>query len=316
MLTVFAIPKAFRERFDVIQRNAIRSWTLLSPMPQVILVGDDEGTSDVASELKLLHIPEIERNVYGTPIARSIFQAGQARASGRLLCYVNSDIILMSDFMEMARAVSSKVGEKTFLVVGRKLTVDLPRSLNFADQEWEVRLKRLALESGRHVTYDSDFFLFSAGTFAFDEMPPFAIGRCFWTQWLIFNARSRGIPVIDATAEVLSIESKHDYSHVLSTGGAKRLSGPEYRLNRRLFKGCKYLTTADATHVLVSSGLKKAPSIRRVLSLLVRLDYYLYFLLKGTLYPYSLPLILLLRWVRASVRAVAGGYRLVVAKPR
>ncbi len=67
MLTLFAIPKAFRGHINTIQRNAIKSWTLLNPKPEIILLGDDEGTAEVAQEFGLIHIPEVDRNEYGTP---------------------------------------------------------------------------------------------------------------------------------------------------------------------------------------------------------------------------------------------------------
>ena len=41
VLTIFATPKAFRGHFDIIQRNAISSWTKLGV--DVILMGDDAG---------------------------------------------------------------------------------------------------------------------------------------------------------------------------------------------------------------------------------------------------------------------------------
>jgi len=37
MLTLFTIPKAFQGHTGVIQRNAIRSWTLLRPECEIIL---------------------------------------------------------------------------------------------------------------------------------------------------------------------------------------------------------------------------------------------------------------------------------------
>jgi len=61
MLTIFATPKAFRGHIDVIQRNAIKSWTLLSINPEIILFGDDEGTPEVAREFGLQHIPAVAR---------------------------------------------------------------------------------------------------------------------------------------------------------------------------------------------------------------------------------------------------------------
>ena len=39
MLTLFAVPKPFRDHTAMIQRNAITSWTLLRPHPQIILFG-------------------------------------------------------------------------------------------------------------------------------------------------------------------------------------------------------------------------------------------------------------------------------------
>ena len=44
MLTIFSVPKPFRAyRND--SANAIHSWTLLAPRPEIILLGDDEGAA-------------------------------------------------------------------------------------------------------------------------------------------------------------------------------------------------------------------------------------------------------------------------------
>lgn len=46
MLTIFSYPKPFKGHIDVIQRNAINSWTLLNPKPEIILACDEEGTKE------------------------------------------------------------------------------------------------------------------------------------------------------------------------------------------------------------------------------------------------------------------------------
>ena len=56
MLTMFTIPKAFRGDFDIIQKNAIRSWTLLRPECEIILFGNEEGTAEMAGELELARL--------------------------------------------------------------------------------------------------------------------------------------------------------------------------------------------------------------------------------------------------------------------
>src|SRR5258708_5993644 len=84
MITIFAMPKAFRGHIDVIQRNAIMSWTRLSIKPEVILLGTDEGTAEVAREFGVCHLPEVARNPEGTPLVSDLFAQGQRCAANDL----------------------------------------------------------------------------------------------------------------------------------------------------------------------------------------------------------------------------------------
>src|SRR5262245_61056195 len=106
MLTIFSTPKPFVGHIDVIQRNAILSWRQLHPDVEIILVGDDPGAAEVCAELGLRHIPEVRRNAHGTKYLASIYDAVEEVARHPLLCHVNCDIVLMSDFMRAAEAVS------------------------------------------------------------------------------------------------------------------------------------------------------------------------------------------------------------------
>ena len=53
MFTIFTIPKPFQGHIGTIQRNAIQSWTLLHPRPEIILFGSEAGTAQVAAELRV-----------------------------------------------------------------------------------------------------------------------------------------------------------------------------------------------------------------------------------------------------------------------
>src|SRR5437773_1932544 len=66
MLTIFSTPKPFEGHSNVIQRNAIKSWTLLHPEVEVILFGDEEGTAEACRDLAIHHEPQVIRNEYGT----------------------------------------------------------------------------------------------------------------------------------------------------------------------------------------------------------------------------------------------------------
>src|SRR5258708_10192086 len=99
MLTLFAIPKNFRGPIATIQRNAIASWTRLTPRPEIMLFGDEEGAAETARDLGLRHFPEVARNECGTPLLGDLFRQAEQHPSTPLLAYVNADIILTAAFI-------------------------------------------------------------------------------------------------------------------------------------------------------------------------------------------------------------------------
>src|SRR3954451_18457760 len=103
MLTLFTTPKAFRGHIGVIQRNALKSWTLLDPDVEVIVFGDDDGAAEICGELGLRHVGEVERSTSGAKQLASIFERAQKMARHDVLCYVNCDIVLTQDFVEALR---------------------------------------------------------------------------------------------------------------------------------------------------------------------------------------------------------------------
>src|SRR3989304_3454261 len=107
MFTLFAIPKAFRDHAGLIQRNALRSWTLLEPRPEILLFGDDEGTAEIAAELAVQHVPEVKRNRFGTPNLGDCFTLARKIAANPILCYVNADIILMNDLVDAVHKIAA-----------------------------------------------------------------------------------------------------------------------------------------------------------------------------------------------------------------
>src|SRR5712692_3944976 len=158
MLTIFSIPKAFRGHIGVIQRNAIVSWTHLRPRPEIILLGDDEGTAEVARELGLRHLPQVACSDHGTPLLSDLFRQAEAAAASPFLCYVNADIILVSDFLRAAETVQRKFPKS--LLVSRRVDVDIAEKLNF-DARWEEAIKQRASDSGKDGHYTAiDVFVF------------------------------------------------------------------------------------------------------------------------------------------------------------
>src|ERR1700730_15608470 len=143
MLTLFAIPKHFRGHIATIQRNAIASWTRLTPRPEIILLGDEEGAAETAHELGLRHFPEVKRNEFGTPLLDDLFRQAEQRASTPLLGYVNGDIILTNDFCDAMERVRAKY--ERFMMVGRRWDLDWDQPLDVSRSGWAESMRGRAL---------------------------------------------------------------------------------------------------------------------------------------------------------------------------
>jgi len=252
MVTIFTTPKPFKGHSGVIQRNAIKSWALLQPTPQIIIFGNEEGTAEIAAELGLTHIPQVGCSERGTPLISAMFQAAQQRSVHPMACFVNADIMLMSSFVQALKAVSS--ARTHFVMTGRRTLLNLDKPWDFAQPGWEDELVRFAKADGKLDDWVAmDYFAFPRGVY--DEVPPFAVGRARWDNWMIYSARQRGIPVIDSTHDVLAVHQNHDYGHL--AGGVNDLFvSSEGRRNQELYGLNTCIGTADATRLLWNGRLR------------------------------------------------------------
>jgi hypothetical protein len=174
MLTIFATPKPFHGHVNIIQRNALRSWTLLHPSVEVILFGDDEGAAEVAREAAIRYEAHVERNDAGMKRVDYLFGRAQTLAHHELVCYVNCDIILMGDFVRALEHVRAKYTR--FLMVGRRWDTPITEAIEFS-YGWEEKIRNLAVSlNDRRSEWYIDYFAFARGTFV-DDFPPLVLGK-------------------------------------------------------------------------------------------------------------------------------------------
>lgn len=244
MLTLFTIPKPFVGQIATIQHNAIRSWLELRPSCEIILCGNDSGVADAAREYGLRQISNVVLTNYGTPLLSSAFAQVQQTASHALICYVNSDIIILTNLSQ----VIARVPFRQFLMLGRRWDLDVTAPLDFAYLEWRENLwERVRSQGSLHPPSGSDYFVFPRGSIG--VLPDFAVGRPGWDNWFIYRARSLGLPVVDATDAITIVHQNHNYAHI--PGGRVEASwdGPESDDNLRLMGGDEHrYTIDDVTH--------------------------------------------------------------------
>jgi hypothetical protein len=226
----------------------------------VVLCGDDPGTEEVSGEHGTEWIRDITRNEFGTPLVSSVFRAVERRAEHELLCYVNADIVLLSDFITAACRVAE--AKRRFLMVGQRWDLDVSERLALQGDAWEMDMRRLAREAGAlHPPWGSDYFVYPRGVIG--SLPPFAVGRPGWDNWMIYRARCLRVAVVDATACAFVIHQNHDYRHV--TGAVSgTYEGPEGRRNVGLLgPHDRLFTLKHVTHHLIEEGLVPSRGWRR-----------------------------------------------------
>jgi len=227
-VTIFAMPKSFTGAFAAIQRNAVGSWMQLRPRPEIILLGDDDGVADFALRYGFKHIPSVQRNEFGTPLLDDLFLKAQAAASNEICVYVNSNIILMDDFAEALESVARRFDH--FLMVGRRWDLDMSEEIDFYAEDWGQRLiERVRREGIYHAPTGIDYFAFKKGLWP--AIPPLALGRGMWDNWLVREPLLAGQPVVDASDKVTIIHQNHGHSHI---SGGKEGASFNIELQRNL----------------------------------------------------------------------------------
>jgi hypothetical protein len=248
LLTIFSAPKAFKGHIGVIQENAIRSWLLLNPKPKIILFSNEAGTAEAARGLDVQVETGVKTNSFGTPLVSDMFRQADIMAAGDVLAFVSADIILTQSTLDAAHIAME--WKRNFLLVAQRHDVDVRRLLDF-DEGWEKDWAAKAVARGKlHSPGAIDLFLYPRGQY--EHMPPFAIGRTAYDNWLLWNTVASEIPLIDATGFVTLIHQNHDYAHALKVDV---WDGDEARENRKWIKHwTNYYSIAHATWTLGADG--------------------------------------------------------------
>src|SRR5512146_1145722 len=151
LITLFSAPKAFTDPATArMQRNAIRSWTLLEDV-DVLLLGEEDGLVEAARDLGVRHSASVAFNANHVPLVSSMLKVARESSDSPLLCIINADIILMSDLVAAARQVAKLAPvqfKKGYVLLSRRWDLEVNRPLDFVEG-WEARLRNHAEQDGR-----------------------------------------------------------------------------------------------------------------------------------------------------------------------
>jgi len=179
------------------EQNAIVSWLAIGSTNEVIVFTEAEGLAETINDPRVSVRPVPARHSSGPPLLDGIFEEASRLSRHALLCYCNSDIILLPDFMTRARALNTLSGY--FLAVSQRIDIEIDFELDRLDPTF-ARLRSHVESKGKiHPPTGSDVFLFPKGQYTRETMPPLVVGRPAWDNWMFFDARNRFNRLIDLT---------------------------------------------------------------------------------------------------------------------
>jgi len=209
VITIFTVPLPFLGSDKDNQCNAIKSWTLLNPRPEIILIGDESGVSEFAAENDIRHSPNIGYTVDGHISIASMFEIGQREASYDIVALVDSDIILMNDFLD---TVSLYKDTQKFLLGGYRRAIQIGSPLTFLpgwQQELKTRVTQHGHKFSKNAGAGSDYAVFRKGLFV--DVPDFSLGLGHWDGWRMWYALQQGCELVDCTERVFAVHQNHPW---------------------------------------------------------------------------------------------------------
>ena len=253
MLTIFTTTKDFIGEFDIIQKNALQSWRALSEDIEIIIIGESIGGQEVAKNVDGKYITKVKTSHENIPTIGGLFETAEANGKYDILCYVNADIILPGSLLYALEVL--KEINKRFLAVGHRWDLDVNESIDFkGSNDIEKFWSYAKNKSIKHAPTGIDYFIFRKNTFK--NIPPLAIGRFGWDNWLLWKARRMRIPLIDLSNGIFAIHQNHSYNFKGFESKNDVLNSNDGLLNQQEI-GENTLNLLDANYYFSKRSIKK-----------------------------------------------------------
>ena len=191
-----------------IYMNTLQNWASLAPIVQPIVYVDNNTDVVIVEQARtlgwlILPIPLYNSNL---PILSAMFLDSYKRTKARYHGYANGDILftdnLPNNLCQLHRDVKG-MNWSQLILVGRRINVP------FVAQSMNVKysaLDHLAQTNGTlFVEYSADLFITLTYGFPWNNTPPIVVGRMKVDNWIIVQAISSRIPIVDVTKTIMII---------------------------------------------------------------------------------------------------------------
>ena len=252
MITIFSTAKDFVGDDKIRQENALNSWRSISNEIEIIIFDKSQGTEEASKNINAVYVPNIELSAYGTPILSDLFNRANQIAKFSTLCYINADIILPGNFLSAIQIAQKSL--RKFLMVGYRWDIDNNNVINFFNSKEKKRFWDNAIKNSKKQSCSFiDYFIFKKNQLG--KIPNFTMGFPGYDNWMIWNARRKLMPVIDASKLIQVIHQNHDVPMYVKEGDSQLIKRNE-NVNKGLHKD-NVLNLLDCTHFIKNGRIKR-----------------------------------------------------------
>eukprot|EP00039_Didymoeca_costata_P022802 m.5215 g.5215 ORF g.5215 m.5215 type:complete len:524 (+) comp3253_c0_seq1:232-1803(+) len=204
----------------ILQRGAASTLAVLRPTVLTILDLELPDSLMPDPTMPRVHCPS---NDQGTPRLKSLF--GHAEMVARRLRspwagFINADIAVDTSLTRVLEAITHETSDDdAVLVIGQRLNmhnasshaealhkIRLDTSRSLASLRSAMKLALVGMSRNKENRWMGetamDYFFFKPGTFDWDDIPEFMVGRIGWDSWIVQWAIDHGVKVIDSTPRI------------------------------------------------------------------------------------------------------------------
>jgi len=222
-------PKKFHAPWADLQVRAIESWKNVAMESEVCIVAPRSDVETLPEGLADYAVVAKENSLSPLPLFGDIMEEAYRCSDADLFCYLNSDIIVPSNFGQL----EVEGLEERFLVIGARW--DMAEDAEYPERlepQNVIQYLSANIKQGKVVLHRPtgiDYFIFRRGTF--DSLNSLIVGRGGYDAALLAYCLRSGIQLVDATETYPILHQFHDYSHL--PGAKKRvMQGEDATYNR------------------------------------------------------------------------------------
>ena len=195
---------SYNSEEQLVHNLTIRNWLLFHPFVIPVLFATEASLAEKCKRQGWDVRPVIETAADGVPVLKNMFLDAMSNYNTMFYAYSNGDILYTNSLLEtLVSGLESFITlDKPAMLVGKRTNID--HMTNTEGSSWQNIAVTAELRGELFSARAEDYFI-TTPSYPWEDIPPLVIGRLWYDNWLVYNARKQGHLVIDATITLLAV---------------------------------------------------------------------------------------------------------------